>query len=438
MNRIYGRFSRVCVPQCARARIACAALALLAGALVPAVVNAVAARPASWQLVNADVPVVQDGVLLFRFDPGQINVGGVALAPMVTDSTGMVVPGSVEMLDIATGFAVYRFDAALGSGTFMVSDPASMLYNTPFTTTGPFVSDAPAAIIATTPGVQTQTLEQACCSGTTLISPFGPTAPACVVLRAAQYPQVFVTATLPANDSSSRQYLYRVVMTAPSEAEGAWRPASEAAAVGWSLATTDVGMEYCFRLEAHGLLDGETQVLDEQCVPRAQNTQGEVGPDEAAIAAALAVQGCLAPPAQLEAAWCEVNRSACTDPSDPSYSTCMQTSFDTICTDHPPSDDSLVDLVDMGASGTGAAGSNGGAGSGAMPRAGAAAEEGGRGGGAGTTAMLADHGNDAQTNDSGGGCSVAPHAGGSPAACLPWLAAAMVWAARRRRARHST
>lgn len=393
---------------------------VLASAFLPPGALAVPALPASWTLVNTDLPLVEDGVLLFHFDAGDYASDAVTLNPSVTDDLGTIMPGVVEMLEVSPDYAIYRFDSTMPAGrTFSVSDTTASLWGS-FTSTGPFVAGTPEASVTATAGIRLETQEQVCCAGTTFLSPFGTPAPNCLVLRSQERVQLSVSATLTMNDSSSRQYLYRPVLTAPAEAPGAWRAASQTA-IGWQLVSPSEADEYCVRFEAYRLLDGERIVIDERCVAHDLGELGEAGPDEAAIMTALDVRGCLIPPAPLQTAWCEVNGTACSDAASPSQTACTQANYDASCPDDAPNNGSLIDLVPDDLVGSaGAAGSaTGGGGAGATTGSGTA--------GSGAAGMPG-------SMSSSGGCAVVKRAEPAAAVWLGWLAAACLALARRRRA----
>jgi hypothetical protein len=108
-----------------------------------------APSPPSWALVNADIPIVQDGVLLFSLyasNPKGPNYVEPVLEPRVQNAEGRFVAGAVEnltlenlTLDGATAFAIYRFDSTLSADGMY-----SLKAGGKFATGGPFV-DAPLA-----------------------------------------------------------------------------------------------------------------------------------------------------------------------------------------------------------------------------------------------------------------------------------------------------
>src|SRR5262245_18418181 len=120
---------------------------MFSSALLCSSALAIPARPASWVLVKADLPVVADGVLLFHFDRGDFASGSIALQPTVTDDLGVIVPGAVETLDVSADHVIYRFDSALAAGRSFTVNDANGLSLASFTAGGPFVADVPSAAL---------------------------------------------------------------------------------------------------------------------------------------------------------------------------------------------------------------------------------------------------------------------------------------------------
>jgi hypothetical protein len=91
-------------------------------------------------------------------------------------------------------------------------------------------------------------------------------------------------------------------------------------------------------------------MLAEGCVPADSRLPRNIGPSDEEVTAAVQISACAAPTEALRAAWCEVNRAVCTDPTaHPSPTACGAIDFDELCAWYPPSDRSLAELLELGA-----------------------------------------------------------------------------------------
>lgn len=405
---------------------------------VAAKVFAVPALPAYWQLVNGDVPVVANGVLLFRFEQGDYLPSGTepALAPVVTDSTASGVAGAVELLTLegTDRYGIFRPAQPLAmEGAYTVADTGTSFGAGTFTATDAQPLDLPMPAFDVSVAVQAVPLDERCCTGA---SQFGGPWPgvSCLALRSQQAPQVRVAFTFPTNASVARQFLYRVVLAAETAEAARWVPANEAQFLQL-FTPAERAAEYCYEAEAFRITDGEPFTLIGDCVPDTLGTLSEVMPTEAEIVASLMIGACGMPPAELTQAWCEVNRAMCMDAQPQSI--CDTLGYAAMCAAFPPSGLSLGEIIanvadpaePMAGSG-GAGGAVAGAGGTGGALAGTGGASGISAGASGTAGMsavdsLAGSGapSGAEDSDGGGGCSITST---TPDARGTWLIASLV------------
>jgi hypothetical protein len=350
-------------------------------------VRAIPAQPASWSVINLDVPLVEDGALLLRFARGDVGGSPDGLMLVVNSEDSSVLPGTLEMLELSTDplYAVFHFDESIGVDRMLFvsgSSSQSSVYGGVAETTDAFAGALPSMSLSVTAEVARSATKQLCCMRTLSTSPIGPITPPCLVTRAMQLPALQIDLGLDGTSPVNRQYLYRAALTSPELKQGAWSFATTAGFRA-SIASSVEADEYCYRVEAYRITDGELVTLAEACVPHTQGTLTEVGPDESTIMATLDVRGCTAPHPDLLQAWCDANREICGDPVSPASYHCMQAMFDAVCEDHPDSGKGLVDVVEDAIGGSGGSGGMNAAGQGASGGASGAGGNAGSAAGAG-------------------------------------------------------
>jgi hypothetical protein len=402
--------------------------------------HAIPARPSYWRFANGDAPIAQDGVFLFVLERTEQST---FLEPMIMllDPMDGAVAGVIELVTAEgeSDMRIFRPSAALemieGSYTLLGDFEASPL--TFQASTSPIAEGMPLGAISVNQGVTLEVTQQSCCRPPSVSIP-GITG-TCVSIRSRQRPHLQVVFTSGPTDSSARQFVYRAQLTENAQAEGTWRSATDAAS-GWLLTAAELAEEYCYRVEAHRLTDGEAFVLEEACVARTHGPLEEVGPDESMLRAQLGVQNCSDPSMPLAAAWCEVNRAACAEPAN--ESACAVAPYAQLCAGFSSDGKTLVELVEEGIAGeqAGAGGANAGAGGAAGTTSGGAGgaagkASGGAGGASGAQAAGASGADMPAGAARSTGCSALPR----PVtldrflgASLCALLAAALWSARRR------
>jgi hypothetical protein len=365
---------------------------------------AIPARPAAWELINADTPIVADGVLLFAYFPGDVPSGTpLELAPVVSNAMGTEIAGAVEELSITTTYKIFRPAAAFATpGPFTLSNIAFAFGS--FSTTAPVALQPPTPVMTISPEVFRVPSDQRCCTGVVPdILPGGSGGiPSCVAVVSTQSPRFNMAFEPSLSDSAARQFLYRTSLTSPTPAmESVWKSATETRG-GWRLDPTERADSYCYEVEAHRLTDGQRFVIAEACEADEFGEIVEVSPSEDDIRFALGIYSCLAPPSELTQAWCDVNRDTCSDPMQ--QFNCEMASYATTCASFPPSGMTLIDLVaNAGPPGSG-------------PTAGAGAGSGATGGSGAVGGMGAGDAGAAGIAGAGGAAGAAGAAGASGAA----------------------
>lgn len=161
-----------------------------ASLLISAHASAVPALPSQWTLVNADQPLVQDGVLLFRFESGS----GVApeLTPTVLDPHGSSIDGTVELLtiDSSASYGIFRPSSVLTEvGDYEIQGTDPFGFSVFSVAPGAIGPDAPPMEAIGMKTSQRMPTLQACCT-----TAEGLEVGACLALRSEQAPMILVHA----------------------------------------------------------------------------------------------------------------------------------------------------------------------------------------------------------------------------------------------------
>jgi hypothetical protein len=355
--------------------------------------------------VNADVPMAANGVLLFELRSSGLPVSSYTITVMLTESAGASVRGTVENLALTTTnrYRIFRPANSLTSGKSYVATALASGAGTsmlPFMATGAVPSGAPEVAFGEPAfAVNLRTVSQECCEYQA--GARGPQP--CIVTEAQQQAMLTFKPTW-SNPSAARQFLYRLVLTDPAPAieNTYWMPAQPAG--GITVVAEAEADEYCYRIEAFGLVDGARHVLTEACAPNALPPLERVSPTATDIRDALDIWRCGLPPTGFLESWCEQNRFTCTGTG--SQAPCTASKYAQRCAGTAGASGA------GGAAGTGASGQSGRAGAGPAGGAGNDEDAGGT-----STGDEADDAPEHRT--SGCGCRVGSSASAS------WLAVTM-------------
>lgn len=371
--------------------------------------------PSGWTLANTDTPLVLDGVLLFRFQ----NELGIAppLTPTVFDPQGAMVAGTVELIALESNasatFGIFRPSEALTEPGQYQLQGVDQFQSFTFSVLDGFLDpDAPPMNAIGTRTTQLIPLLELCCENAEHIE-----VGECLALRSAQAPMIFLSLAESSLNLSSRQFLYKGTLTDPLEMAPSpnWLPKSDTA-FGWALAPSEQADEYCFRVDALRLTDGEV-FSSEGCVPESIGELPDVLPSDDQVRSVLNVYNCPFAPPLLEQAWCEANHALCGDQAN--AIACQGTGYAARCVSHPPSHKSLSELAQE------AAAVLDGAGDGGHGSTDAGQEDAG--------AMDADAGSESSSSRGASGCSAARGThGGRASAWLTSLVLATLMLARVR------
>lgn len=303
------------------------------------------------RLINADVPVLPDGVLIFEYDVSTSFFGEETV--VVTDGFENVVPGSTEGPFVETGpiatdppTVFWRPAQPFTPGKRYKVDTLDL----PSGQARAFVIEIAAEPVERTIDPAWLTLElhaqagdhgahTACCENDDIPS-------RCFAPELVPIPEVKVVVDASSSSSYLRQLLFQV-LSIDMMISSVWAEhGAELAAVPFGTQSA----QYCVQIHAYDAAAKSLVMLPERCIDNQPELFEDTLPkDPQNIAAALASSGCHRPPEGFEEAWCESNRNTCFTVG---WAGCQH--FDELCPDYPReasepgSDTGVADEQDAG------------------------------------------------------------------------------------------